>query len=85
MLLLGSHRYSVRVVCVSRPRKWNANWGGWKEAVMGGQQVGVAGCRGGPDARARSSVSLGLGTGEPKENAADFLSLGPDTGSGHGV
>lgn len=52
---------------------------------MGGQQVGVAGCRGGPDARARSSVSLGLGTGEPKENAADFLSLGPDTGSGHEV
>lgn len=85
MLLLRSHRYGVGVVCLARPRERNANWGGWKEAAMGGQQVGVPGCRGGPNACARSSMSLGLGTGEPKENAADFLSLGLDTASGHQV
>lgn len=52
---------------------------------MGGQQIAVPGCRGGPNAGARSSMSLWLGTGEQKENAADLLSLGLGTGSGYQV
>lgn len=43
---------------------------------MGGQQAGVPGSRGGPSAR--SSMSKRMGGGEPKENAAGFLLLGPD-------
>lgn len=36
------------------------------------RQVGVPGSRGGPNVGARSSMSLGLRIGEPKENAADL-------------
>lgn len=48
---------------------------------MGGQQAGW-GARhpGGPSAR--SSISLGLETGEPKASAADLF-LGPSADSGH--
>lgn len=49
---------------------------------LGWWQVGAPSCRG---AGARSSTSLGLGTGKPKENTADSLILGPDTVSGHRV
>lgn len=43
---------------------------------MRGWQFKAPGSRGGPSAGPRNSVSLGLGTGEPKENAADFLIWG---------
>lgn len=62
-------------MCLARLREESAHLRGWKEGRMRGQQIGALGSRGGPMAGARISVSLPQRTGEPKENAADFLIL----------